>query len=661
MAEHTRVKSQGPLAPLAVEVAEKSDVPLDRVEAILVKAKVVEQVGTRRAESLVIRSLKFSGEKNAVDSGDGPFAFEWNNLDAGLWLVLSKGENQIGKSTILEVMLWALRGSTRGLRPEVRAWIRRVELVFSIGLDWYRVEFDDHENTPTGNVLRTAPGHTQLLATFHDDPQFLLAMERLMMERFALQPIPFVGQQGEVAEQYHHTWNLYAGSMYIEGSHKAILGDVTVAATWWRMLQLFIGMPYSGAQMALRSASLLEEVRSKQTGSTSAASTSRISEIERLGGVIAGYEADLAALRATLPRPEDAPELLRLYTRETMRFARLHQSFINVQHQLSAATAEVGEASAALRRLEEGKAAKRFFAGLNPICCPRCAQPFSTNRLESEESGGNCAVCDRDSPGDDQEALLEAIAAATERLESAKAAEGQMRAQETELSEDLAASKADTEAHEASIRQFDERAGDINRQIELRLGLEHTRGARDQLVALENADTGQPVDSSKTEEQQVLKEAESIADSRAKTAGANLLTRLEDELVEVATRVGFKNLQKVSIAGNGIRLTVSGTPSGFSKQTAGQRLRLRIALVIAMMRLASESGHGHHPGLLFIDSPGSEELSEDDLNAMMTEIRSVCDETKNLQIFVSSARGATLASAVDENRRLWPNDDGYMF
>ena len=72
-------------------------------------------------------------------------------------------------------------------------------------------------------------------------------------------------------------------------------------------------------------------------------------------------------------------------------------------------------------------------------------------------------------------------------------------------------------------------------------------------------------------------------------------------------------------------------------------------------------GQGHHPGLLFIDSPGAEEVSEDDLNAMMTEIRSVCDETNNLQIFVSSARGATLASAVEENRRLWPNVDGYMF
>jgi hypothetical protein len=49
------------------------------------------------------------------------------------------------------------------------------------------------------------------------------------------------------------------------------------------------------------------------------------------------------------------------------------------------------------------------------------------------------------------------------------------------------------------------------------------------------------------------------------------------------------------------------------------------------------------------------------LNAMMNEIRSVCDEMSNLQIFVSSARGATFKSAVPEGRQRWPKAVGSMF
>ena len=37
----------------------------------------------------------------------------------------------------------------------------------------------------------------------------------------------------------------------------------------------------------------------------------------------------------------------------------------------------------------------------------------------------------------------------------------------------------------------------------------------------------------------------------------------------------------------------------------GQRLRLRIAIIVAMTRLAKATGIGHHPGILFFDALGS--------------------------------------------------------
>ncbi|OYD77453.1 UNVERIFIED_ORG: hypothetical protein BDU10_2558 [Burkholderia sp. CF145] len=648
-------ESQRPLSPLAEEVAAKAKVPLSTVVAVFAQAQVIEETRTRRSESLTIRSLLFSGKKTSAASGDGPFTFEWSNLEQGLWLVLSDDGNQIGKSTILEVMLWALRGTPKSLRPEIRAWIHHVKLEFSIGLDQYCVQFDDHQNIPVGTVLRTVPGGpVSVVASFADNEHFEQVMERLMLGCFDL-------QRSEEGELIHHSWNLYSSSMFISGSHPAILGDVTVGGAWWRMIQLFIGMPYAGVLMAIRGAQGLDALKAQRAVSSQPVPVSRHSDIERLDEEIAKVEAELNALSATVPRPEDAPILLKNFARQGLEYARLQQALAETRHQLSVADEVVATAGADLRRLQDGFAAKRFFAGLKPVCCPRCAQPFSNERLEIEAEGGSCSVCDRDAPGDDREALEEAIAVAKEHLEAAENAANQLRETQASLRREFDEAREKSEALEAEIERIDRDAENIRKEQELRFRLERMRGARDQLVSLEHVAPASLTEDGPSDERRVLNAAETLAEARVKSLGTRMLERLAIELVEVATRIGYKNLESVSIAGNGIGLTVSGVTSAFGRQTAGQRLRLRIALVIAMMRLARDTGQGHHPGLLFIDSPGAEEVSDADLNAVMSEIQAVCDETENLQIFVSSARGPIVGGAVDEDRQRWPKADGYMF
>jgi hypothetical protein len=654
-------KEQKAMPPLKVAVAEKAKVSLAAVDSIFAQAQVIEETGTRPAEHLTIHRLAFSGEKRAAETDNGPFAFEWRDLDSGLWLVLSDNENQIGKSSILGVMMWALRGTQRSVPATVRAWVEHVELDFSVGLDRYRVSFDDDENTPKGVLLRISPGPVRELSAFNGEDEFMRSMDEFMMRRFALQSIPVVNRKSDEASQIRHDWNAYAGSMFIESSHPAILGDVAVAGLWWRMLQLFIGLPYSGAQIALGSALALEKLRSEQKQTSATPATFYREDIQRLNDSITELEHEWKTLSTTTPRPEDAPELLRKFTHAALDASKAEQAVSDIEHQRSGIVAEVNEARTKLRQLKEGAAAKKFFAGLSPVCCPRCAIPFATERLEVEQDGGNCAICDRDTLADDHDALAAALADATSRLEDAKAGEAELAKRELELRAALETANAKLKQLKAEVERLDEDADNIRKQQELRLELERTRGAHDQLKALEQQQAVPDADKAATERIRILKIAENLADERSKSAGAELLGELETKLVEVATRVGFRGLERVSIRGNGIKLTVSGTQSSFSDQTSGQRLRLRISLVIAMMKLAMRTGQGHHPGLLFIDSPGAEELSEADLNAMMNEIRSVCDETNNLQIFVSSARGATFKSAVPKDRQLWPKVVGSMF
>lgn len=234
-----------PATPFKDAVAEKAKVARAVVDLVFSEIGVAEERATRRADNLTLRRLSFSGEKKASAIADGQYSFELAQLRPGLWGILSEGANQIGKSTVIEVMMWALRGRARSLKPEVRAWIADVELEFTVGPECYCVSFTDFDSIPRGKLVLTVPGPPQVIDTFEGDEAFETLMGDLMMRRFALQPVPTISHTGDEPTQYFHSWSAYVASMFIEGSHPAILGDVTVGALWWRMLHLFVGMPYA--------------------------------------------------------------------------------------------------------------------------------------------------------------------------------------------------------------------------------------------------------------------------------------------------------------------------------------------------------------------------------------------------------------------------------
>jgi hypothetical protein len=651
-------QSSAPIARFREAVAEKAKVTDAVVDLVLDDAGVQEETATRRADYLTVRRLVFSGTKSASGYADGPYTFEWKGLGPGLFAALSEGANQLGKSTILEVMLWAMRGHPRSLKAEVRSWIDTVELEFTIGADHYSVSYTDFDAVPRGKLVLLAPGPARILQAFEGDEDFENAMGDLMMERFALQPIPNVSHGGDEASQYFHSWSAYAASMFIEGSHPAILGDVTVGALWWRMLHLFVGMPYAATHMALRNAVTLEQAQRDGAASGKVKQDAYSAELQRAEGEQKRLEERLKTLSAGALRLEEVDAAFMQHTRLTREGSELQARLAEAEKNVAMLRQERDEARAAQRRLEEGAASKRIFAGLKPVCCPRCAEAIPDSRSRTEESVGRCAVCDRDTLKDDQEALKDALAAAAERVETLFAAEDFARkAEEKVVGEALEVQRKRAEAAQ-KIRAFDQQAAALRARRELEGQLLKLAGAIEQLRALKSQ--GQPEQPSQ-ERLRILKAAEAIAEARMKSASAGLFHDLQAEVVAIAKRFGFHGLQAIAIRGNGINLTVSGVSSSYSKQTAGQRLRLRIALVIAMMRMADRSGYGNHPGLLFIDSPGSEELSDEDLVAMIKEIGQVTNETRNLQIFLASARGDILAPAIAVGNIRPPIDGGAMF
>lgn len=275
----------------------------------------------------------------------------------------------------------------------------------------------------------------------------------------------------------------------------------------------------------------------------------------------------------------------------------------------------------------------------------------------AEEAEGLCAVCDRSTLNDDGEALEEALEAARERVEKLMVAEKTTQSKLDAARKELTSVVKSRTAVADKVREAESQAAAIRRRRELEDEALRVAGALDQLKALARKE----VPEQSAERLVILKAAEQIAETRMKAASIDVISKLGDEMVLIAQRFGFKGLESVTVRGNGIQVRISGVSSYYSKQTPGQRLRLRIALVIAMMRMAHDSGFGHHPGLLFIDSPGSEELSELDLLAMISEINQIAEETPNLQLFVASARGNLLQPAFHKGNVILPTGSGTMF
>ncbi len=130
-------------------VAQRADRRRDEVSRVLSESGVSEIEIPPRPHPLRISHIEFSGTKN-LEERAGPFKFEWD-IGGGVWAVASEDDNFVGKSTVLEVVRWALRGRP-DLQQDVKNWMERVAVAGSIDNEPYRVEFDVRGGEPVGNL-----------------------------------------------------------------------------------------------------------------------------------------------------------------------------------------------------------------------------------------------------------------------------------------------------------------------------------------------------------------------------------------------------------------------------------------------------------------------------------------------------------------------------
>lgn len=284
----------------------------------------------------------------------------------------------------------------------------------------------------------------------------------------------------------------------------------------------------------------------------------------------------------------------------------------------------------------ETELAELLFQGLKPKHCPRCEQTFEKQRVAREESDHECSVCTKPFPvtdadtGDDGEPEN-----AGDALDALKEAEEAAR-----ISAESAATDV-TEAERAVewlARELDgaSRANEFTNRLTLQMEEARLKGRLESIP-----ERGGEVPPS--ESLLVIEAARHVLTEVTGDAAKAMFVDLNAEILALGRKFNIQNLEKIDLQRNGgMQVTTAGAEVPFKKVSGGERLRLRVAVIIALLRVGARAGVGSHPGLILLDSPGSDELTVHDEATLLEELDSLKAELPGLQVVIASAEPAAV-------------------
>lgn len=655
------------------EVARKSGQSVPDVRQILADHRVRPQTTLPHPHRILVTSVAFEGLKTVPGDGDEvteeAFSFSWD-LGPGLWCLASLGKNEAGKSSVLEIILWCLRGRS-GLQRDVRHWLRNVRVGFELDDEALVVDMTVADGLPDGRVVSTKSG--TILLEFKGLADFEQAMDAFMLERLNLEPLRTAqkapsGDDTQPPITGELSWPSYASALHINGKGLGnLLGNDSKHGLPARLLELFLGAPWAptkvDAAVALKIVNAnLSAARKRAVGDAAA----RKAQLTELSSRLEQARQQLSALPEAGRAAENVHALFQQLAAATDEAVRAQESLVAARVAHNDLEVRRQEIAAAVHTAEEAALAHTFFHTLMPTVCPRCDTPVAKARWATEREG-HCSLCAADlhntpqaeqgqdeDPADEDEDLREMLAQVQTAVDSASGdlARAQQRADQAAAARTDVAGQLQEAVHDpgtAARREMELVVARLEGAVEERRGRFADMDASIDVKPLERAAA-------------VLDAAEKLAMSRRTTALKKILEDVEKDIVAMGRDLGLDMLKDVKLGG-GATLTVwkGGQKHSYGSLTEGEQLRLKIVTTIALLRHGYRSGVGRYPGLLFVDSPGAEEVAPDDLRLMLQDLKTLTELVPELQVIIATARGGDVQEIVPngnmriaaEGQRLW--------
>lgn len=669
---------------------------LAEVEAVLAKHHVSTSASQPTPAHLRFTSLAFRGTKVltgvtkdgvAVDTDhreEVPFTFNWD-LGTGLYGVGSD-ENLRGKSSTLRILMWALRGRC-DLKNEVRAWVDHVEVGLSIDGVAHQVSFDvDHSNhdRPVGRLTRTVGGAETVVGTFDSDDAFEEVMGTAMMSALRL---PAIAGTHE-GRRTQHVWPTYAGALLIRGDNlDLLLGEHKFAGLPSRLLSMFVGAEWAAARNEATSAVTVAKAELDELEDASRKHAKALYEAHERA------EAAVETAKKALEQTSSDAYDLDAVTEAVAELAAVDDQVATLNHRLLAARSAASVAAAQFtaeqtRRVQQAEDAYAsfFFQQLQPHVCPRCAGPVTKERQDAERDQHQCSVCTStlDIAAHDEHVVVATAVPETERqhlvddLNIPADNEGHQDHEDDDEDEEggsvdaLEALTAARDDAERRVSELESRLGELDEQrARLRQVLDTNRAATGAAAARQQAQLDlaraegaaealAPANAQVGPDQgqvdvlaadlKVLNAAKKVATAWVQDDQRQWLEDLGEDITRLAREFGFSNLTKVDLQG-AATMTVhqGGQTNTYTACERGEKLRLKLATAIALIKQGHSSGVGRHPGLLFVDSPGAEEVPIEDLDVMLEALQREATAA-DIQVFIGTRHTEELVSLLGEDR-----------
>jgi hypothetical protein len=624
---------------LVARVSARAGVAVSAVERVFADHGFVPAVSSGIPRPVRLLRLRMAGRRSVEPRG--PFDSE---IRFGAGLTVLAADNLRGKTSVFELLTWCLRGSPRSnLQGVVRSWLSRIEcdVVVAGRPLGFRLTVEGGELV-TGHVLSTADP-SGLSAAQEADPrrgvvevvraagpgEFAAMVESLMMELLGLQRLESRSRRSASGTSTFG-WPAYFGAIYLpSGGEPALLGDTVVGGLAGRLLQVFLDLP-SAALLTRVRAARDQLVETERTAATDAARVRHMLDDQRAA---ARRELDEArAALAGLPTPVETTALVATVAELTDAAVRAESGLREARETYELLRSQRRADERLLNDLREHSAARALFHALDPQVCPRCEAPIGPERRAAERTRAVCAVCA--SPTARSESHDQTVEEEARWRFSAASAAEQLAQKHRDEAAAIAGERRQSLA-EAERAFADLRSGELERRrLELTHRIARIEGA---LAALDLVPAG---DGRRADETRVVLDAAvEVLNGDQVESGDGLFDELNEDIASLARSFGFRNLDRV-VADRAGRLQVyktGGPREWFTTQSPGERLRLRIAVVVALLRIGRRHGVASHPGLLLIDSPRSEEVQDSDAAALLLALERICAETPGLQILVTTA------------------------
>lgn len=702
-------------------VAERADVDHDDVTDVLKRYGIVGPKPVPMRRRLSVGAIHFAGVKNLADDEGAetrrfvPFSFH-RAFTTPVTAFVSDGKNDAGKSSTLDILKWGLRGTSK-VAGDVQKWLRQVCVLLTISGERILVAWRVDVGSPTGHLL-VVPDTVELglegfsaetadvmsecsqesaaagepifksdgpvdglierlldegafiVGSFEGAEEMATTVSEIMLQRLGLDSLTqwtrvAGATDADDGNLVGHGWPLWSQALAItKPSEAAAIGETPFQAQ--NVLNTFLATEWGATKLAARAHKKAVEGQLAGFARRRARdSESRDANVQALRAELAEAEAELNSIPVPSKTAEEVEAAMSDVTSATASLTRTQLALADAALAYGSAERELNAAEQDLAALREAAVTKRFWHALKPSCCPRCDAKVQPEQWKREQEGC-CSLCNNPIDGsdaapeategdDDVDDNLDPVALAEQRL-------GQTRVDVDWLSALHDEAIGHAKAAQAEFERVSQIIANVHGDPVERRALERRIAVLDGRIQERlQPSKVEPEEAALTTDAQILVAVEAVAGASAKSDFSKALSSVSAQITTLGKDLGINNLEKATLQANAhLPVVKGGEKIPFGKLTDGEKLRLKVALVVSLLDVGTTSGLGRHPGLLIVDSLATEELNQENGELLLRELNRVAGNY-GLQIITSTAHSELVAAVLPPEAVQRPTEEGLMW